>query len=381
MTSPDFVLVESQAALEKACRDLGGASRLFLDTEFEGNRAGVRLCLVQVSRGERIYLIDVLRLTGTKPLAAVLSDTTPEWVLHSGEQDVSLLVHQLGADVPSRVFDTQVAWGLLSAESSVSLAYLQFRLLGMRLPKAHQADDWKRRPLPPAQLRYAADDITHLPDLLAALDRQAEAHDRAQIVRDASLEMVWPQPQVPVELTLSSFRNAWQLDPRRQAALRFVIDWYNTLSPAQRASAPDAKVLLSIASRLPENATQLGRIKGVPRSWCARHGDWLVTELHHAIEQAADADFVPIDPFPYATFEEVRLDGWLQWVRAEVCARLSVAPELALPARLLKRARDTIRASGDALSLLTHLSSWRRQLVEPAYREQCANHPPPLDSR
>ncbi len=380
MTSPDFVLVESQPALERACRDLGGAARLYLDTEFEGNRAGVRLCLVQVSRGERIYLVDVLRLSGTTPLAAVLSDATTEWVLHAGEQDVSLLVQALGAEVPRRVFDTQVAWGLLSAESSVSLAYLQFRLLGMRLPKTHQADDWKRRPLPAAQLRYAAGDIAHLPDLRSALDQRAEPYARAQIIRDASLEVVLPQQQALAELTLSSFRNAWQLDPRRQAGLRFVIDWYNTLSPTERASAPDAKVLLSIASRMPENASQLGRIKGVPRSWCARHGDWIATELHRAIRQAVEADFVPIDPCPYATFEDIRLDGWLQWVRAEVCSQLSVAPELVLPVRLLKRARDTIRANGDTLALLPHLGGWRRQLLEATYRTVCAQHPPPLDS-
>jgi len=381
MTAPEFLLVENQPTLERACRDLDGASRVYLDTEFESSRAGVRLCLVQISRGQRIYLVDVRRLSVLKPLAAVLSCADTEWVLHAGEQDVSLLVQQLGTEFPFRVFDTQVVWGLVSAESSVSLAYLQFRLLGLRLPKAHQADDWTRRPLPRAQLEYAAGDIAHLPKIQAELDQRAQALDRSQIVRDASRDVVRPEPSPPPELTLASFRNAWQLDPRRQAVLRFVIDWHNSLTPRERSRAPDAKVLLSIANRLPENTNQLGRIKGIPRSWCARNGDWFVGELQRSIRDAAESDFVPVDPSPYATFEDIRLDGWLQWIRAELCAQLSVAPELALPARLLKRARDVIRQSGDALALLPHLTPWRRHLLEAAYREQCIKHPPPLPDR
>jgi acetyl/propionyl-CoA carboxylase alpha subunit len=80
-----------------------------------------------------------------------------------------LLMSRLRLDARPRVFDTQVAWALVTAEASVSLAYLVFRVLGLRTTKAHQADDWMRRPLPTNQLAYAACDVAHLPELRARL--------------------------------------------------------------------------------------------------------------------------------------------------------------------------------------------------------------------
>ena len=55
--------------------------------------------------------------------------------------------------------------------------------------------------------------------------------------------------------------------------------------------------------------------------------------------QARAEDFVPIEPAPYATFEDIRLDAWLTVARAEVCATLQASPELILPGRLLKSMR------------------------------------------
>ena len=157
------------------------------------------------------------------------------------------------------MFDTQVAWALLGAEYSVSLSYLQYRLLGIRTGKAHQADDWKRRPLPASQLAYAAADIVHLPELRRLLGERTAELGREQMVIEASRETVWPEPEPPMPLSLESFRNAWQLEEKNQAALRALIEWFNALDARQRSRAPEPKTLLSIAARLPENVADLGR--------------------------------------------------------------------------------------------------------------------------
>src|SRR5262245_35953325 len=128
-----YELIDTQAGLERACRELGGPS-VFLDTEFESTRSGAELCLLQLSNGERIFLIDTLRLHALDPLFALLKNAR-EWVLHSGLQDVGLLRSRLGLKDPPPIFDTQVCWALISAEHSVSLAYLVYRVLGVRTAK------------------------------------------------------------------------------------------------------------------------------------------------------------------------------------------------------------------------------------------------------
>jgi ribonuclease D len=370
--------VDTQVGLEDASRALAGASHLFVDTEFESNRFGSRICLLQVSRGDEIFLVDALKLSSLGPLRAVFADPRTEWVLHAGLQDVNLLVERLELEPPRALFDTQVAWGLLTAESAVSLAYLQFRALGLRTSKTHQADDWTRRPLPPAQLDYAAADVQHLPELRRILGERARELGREEIVQQASLELLQPLREAPQPLGLDSFRNAWQLEPRQQAGLQYLIASYNALSAAERESWPETKTLLAIASRLPESVDALGRMKGVPRSFVQRAGADVVSGLRRAAAAARAEDFVPIDPIPYATFEEIRLDAWFSLARAEVCATVSAAPELVLPGRLLRSMRVLALEARAPEAGLSALSGWRRTLVEPAYERFCQQYPAPL---
>src|SRR5690606_36360953 len=140
-----------------------------------------------------------------------------EWVLHAGLQDIELLCERLGIAAPEKVFDTQIAWALLGPEASVSLSYLKFRMLGIRAGKPHQADDWLRRPLPESQLRYAASDIEHLPELRQQLGKRAEPQGRLRAIHHASSEVAKPSQELDSELSLASFRNAWQLNRRTQA--------------------------------------------------------------------------------------------------------------------------------------------------------------------
>jgi ribonuclease D len=368
-------LVETHAALKSAAEALAGAPRFFIDTEFESARGGALLCLLQVSAGAECFLIDTLKLKALEPLAGALAEA--EWVVHAGAQDVGLLVQALGLAAPPSVFDTQVAWALSSPEYAVSLAYLKYRVLGIRSSKPHQADDWKGRPLSASQLEYAASDIEHLPALFDELNRRAAELGRSDAVREASRELTWPESDAPSALALDSFRNAWQLDPASQAALRFVIDWYNGLEPRERVSAPEPKALFSIAARLPETGVELARVKGVPRRWSAEHGDAFTGKLMRATAGATESDFVPIEPVAYATFEDIRLDAWLGTLRAEVCAELCIAPELAFPGRVLKRLRAAIAASGETADGARALDGWRRALLGEPYLAAAARHPAP----
>lgn len=376
-------LIDTPIALEDALDALEdelekqSVQRLYLDTEFESNRSGTKLCLLQISAGGDSFLIDPLRLKNLDGLADLLADKSIDWVLHAGLQDVELITRDLRIRPPTRLLDTQIAWALISAESSVSLAYLQFKLLGLRSEKTHQADDWVRRPLQASQLRYAASDVDYLPKMTELLLARADELDRTAIIYSASMDTLSPEKEPPAPLSLDSFRNAWQLSPKSQSGLRYLMNWYNDLSLDERRKAPDTKTLLAIASRCPEDPGALGRIKGVSRGIVRDFGVELVAGLKRAVSEARSSDFVPLDPPPYATFEEIRLDAWLARFRAEISVEKQFAPELVLPGRLIKRMKAGVLESGIE-GLFESLVGWRRELLLETARRFCDRSPPPV---
>lgn len=354
--------VADPGALEQACRALAKDSIFYLDTEFDSGRDGTVLCLVQVSAGREVYLIDALALRDLRPLGAVLGKDSAIWVLHAGQQDVPLLRDHLGTEIP-RVFDTQIAWSLVSIEYSASLAYLKYRLLGLRGEKAHQADDWRRRPLPATQLAYAADDVAYLPAIYSELVARCERVQRLDAAFEASAETLRAVPDPPAPLRMETFRNAWQLEPEGQAVLRYLIDWYNALSEEERELAPDAKGLFSLASRRPRSLDELSSMRAVPRRAAGRFGRTLIAGIQRALGSAQSSEFAEIAPPPYATAAEILAAGWLEAMRAEVCVELEMAPELVLPSRVMKRLRDAAVVAGRVDGALTALTGFRRALL------------------
>jgi ribonuclease D len=379
VTHPPYVFVDSQEGLARAAQALAACPRLYLDTEFESGRGPTRLCLLQISSGTDTFLVDTLRLSELQGLARVLARPEVEWILHAGRQDEELIEQRFHVRAPQRLFDTQVAYALVSAENNVSLSYLRYRFLGITSDKAHQADDWLRRPLPESQLRYAASDVEHLPALAELLTQRAEAKARLALVFEASHEALEPSREPPPPLSLESFRNAWQLGPRSQTGLRFLIEWHNQLSVEERFGAPDTKVLLALAARMPESTDALARIKGVSPGFVKRHGNQLVQGLKESALQASSTDFVPLAPLPYATFADIRCDAWLGLLRAEVCAALEVSPDHVLPPRVLRDLRTHLQ-DHHPVRLSDALRGYRKHLLGTYIDEFCERHPPPTTS-
>ena len=166
-TSPD--------ALADAAR---AAGRIALDTEFMGEgRYRTLLCLIQLAvpdgaTTERIELLDPLAedLDGA-PLAAILADPAVQIVVHAGRQDVALVRRRFATEVRN-VFDTQVAAGFAGLGAQCSYDTLLAEVLGVRVAKSASFTRWDTRPLSSEQRQYAREDVVHLLELAAELERR-----------------------------------------------------------------------------------------------------------------------------------------------------------------------------------------------------------------
>ncbi len=356
-------MLATREQLAVGARELEGGERFYLDTEFESSRHGKRLSLIQISRGDEVFIVDALALPSLEELGPVLFRAGAEWILHAGLQDVELLLAAFNRAEPPSLFDTQVVWSLLGPEAGVSLAFLQFKVLGVRSSKGYQADDWLRRPLPAAQIEYAARDITYLPLLEKSLRERARSLGRDHLIHEVCRDQLLPKAAPPLALTFESFRNAWQLDGAGQNALRALIGWYNAL-PAE-ASPLQSRTLLSIASRQPHNVKDLSRIKGVSAGLCRTHGALLVSLLEQS--RATAGAGAEIEPNDYGSFADYVREARLMLIRAELCAELSVAPDLALPMATVRRMLQRAKSEGTLAAARSELSGWRAELLEPGF--------------
>jgi ribonuclease D len=337
-----------------------------LDTEFEFAGPTKKLCLVQVSRGTRdIYLIDALALPDLSPLAAAVAAPEGEWVLHAGDQDVALLQEALHLDRAPRVFDTQVAWALQGLEYPVSLAYLLYRILGIRSPKNEQAGPWMSRPLSREQLDYAAGDVDYLPLLHDWLSKRLGELGRLELAREVSAETVAAPAVVP--LSLEDFRNAWQLDAAGQAVLLHLIDWWNGLSLAERKEGPGPKSFLTLAKLIPETGAELAQMRGIYVPWAKRHGDAFTGKLVLASATASRQGFVPLEPPPYNSSDRILAGAWIRSAAAKVSVELGLAPELAFPERLIRLMIEAVEETKIKAAAADRLTGWRERVLRIAF--------------
>src|SRR5258706_7747286 len=122
------------------------------------------LCRVQVATEQEHAPIHPYGEPHFAPLQRFPMDPGIVKVFHAGRHDLEIF-HDIWAEIPAPIFDTQLAATLLGIPSQASYGRLVADLLGVQLDKAGTLTDWARRPLSPEQLRYAADDVIHLASL------------------------------------------------------------------------------------------------------------------------------------------------------------------------------------------------------------------------
>ncbi|MED5421753.1 MAG: ribonuclease D, partial [Pseudomonadota bacterium] len=152
--------------------------RIGIDTEFMRERTYfAKLCLVQVSTPTEVYCADPVGTGGTGRPNKRFWDSIlqPEWVLHSGRQDLEV-IYQAAGKLPEAVFDTQIAAALLGYQPQIGYGSLVNELFDVELAKSHTRADWSKRPISAALLEYAAEDVKFL---LPAYDTLVEKLDAA----------------------------------------------------------------------------------------------------------------------------------------------------------------------------------------------------------
>jgi len=348
---PAFTLIDQPDSLISHLNELGVIG---VDTEFMREKTFfAELCLVQVSTGENIYCVDPLNGHNKDEFWGNLMQKT--WVVHSGRQDIEV-VYQTARKMPRKIFDTQIAAGLLGYAPQMGYAALVKELFNVEIAKSHTRADWSRRPLSDAVLQYAAEDVEYLlpalESLAERLDKKARLawaeEDSAQLL-DSGLYDIDPN------LAIDRMKGARNLRGKRRAAAARLAAWRE--SEALRANRPRQWIakdssLLELATTLPTRVSDLSGIDGLPAGLIRRSGKTLVTAIEASLSD--ENDYAP--PLPPNEMQKVLLKSMQKQV-ADCAADLGLAVETVAS----KRDLSAIILGGDRESKA--LSGWRRKVV------------------
>src|SRR3954462_8906644 len=165
-------LLTEPSELEALVPERRREGRFAFDTEFVSEETFEPvLCLIQVATRDRLAVIDPLAIRDLSPFWDVVIDPAIEVVMHAASEDLRICRFKTGT-VPRRVFDVQIAAGLVGFGYPLSLVNLIGQALRITVSGGETRTDWRRRPLTAAQLRYALDDVRYLLDLADLLSVQ-----------------------------------------------------------------------------------------------------------------------------------------------------------------------------------------------------------------
>lgn len=355
---PDFQLISLDQAADVGER-LREQERIGIDTEFMRESTYFpQLCLIQVAIDEQLFCIDPL--DSASPCGFWDALHSPAWVLHSGRQDLEAM-SQVAEQLPGRVFDTQIAAALLGYAPQLGYANLVADLFDVQLAKTQTRADWSRRPLAPAALDYAAEDVEHLlpaadtlTDRLRAAGRLEWALADCDDLLDPTLYRINP------ETAIDRVKGARNLSGYARRAAVELADWRErkalTSNRPRQWILRDA-VLLDIAASAPSSKADIAAIRDLPASTARRHAGEFLAILESA--RTTQDGYQPPDR------PDEKQKAAMKAMQKKVASRakeLDIAAEVIAPRRELAAALQ-----GDFTGRV--FRGWRRELIGDELRE------------
>ncbi len=349
-------MISTASALADLISDLACFDPIAVDTEADSLHCYFeKLCLIQISFGERDLLVDPLASLDLQPLFAVLADKL--LILHGADYDLRLM-RRAGFSEPRAVFDTMIA-ARLTGHAEFSLAALVKQYFGVELVKGSQKANWARRPLSEQMEAYARNDTHFLITLKENLESRlrelgrwewfeqscAKAVATARIDKERDVETAW------------RIAGSSDLQGRAAALLRALWLWRD--AEARSSDRPAFHVLQN--EKLIDAAARLDRGEEMtfPHFSTSRHRRFA------AAVQAALA--IPPEEWPRPirkprvrpTPEQERFFAKLKTRRDATAASLHLDPALIAPKATLEQ------IAAEPASAPSRLLPWQLALLEP----------------
>lgn len=352
-------LLTTDAGLAEAADQWRQRDVLGIDTEFVRERTyRAALGLVQVSDGETAWLVDPLADLSLQPLCDMLVDPSVTKVLHSGSEDLEVLLHTLGV-VPDPLVDTQVACALVGRPMQMAYHATCLWLFGMEIDKEQTRSNWCRRPLTERQLHYAAMDVVLLPEIHREIRERLETLGRWHWLEEEVGRMQRnAESDVDPDTAYLRFAGAGRIDDRSLTALRALARWREEaairLDRARGFVIPDA-ALMQMARSRPEDIRSLRAIEGIHPNALKRHEKALL----QVIRSAGSEREPPQRPYAFSDAQRRQLKRLKATVQKKA-TELDIEPALLASRRELE---NLLRSQALGEPVPERFLGWRKAVI------------------
>ena len=353
-------LITTTTDLAAACDRLARHPFVTVDTEFLRETTYYPLlCVAQMASPDEAVVVDALADgIDLKPFYDLMANEQVLKIFHAARQDIEIVWHQANL-IPHPIFDTQVAAMVLGYGDSISYDQLVQRITGDALDKSHRFTDWSRRPLSPAQVKYAISDVTHLRDVYVALAADLAKRGRSD----------WVGEEMEVLTSPDTYRaepeNAWERlktrvrKPKELAVLMEVAAWRER--EAQTRDVPRGRVLKDdvlgeIATQAPTTVERLAGLRSLPRGFeRSKWGQDILQAVARGLER---------DPKSLPRIDRQRGGGGNGAATVELLKVLlrMTSERHAVAAKVIATIDELERIAADDGADVPALHGWRREL-------------------
>ncbi len=265
-----MTILTKDSDLAAFCARATAHDAVYVDTEFMRERTYyAQTCLIQLGLPDGTAVaVDMIAAPDIdlSPLATLFANPAILKVLHASRQDIEIFWQIFGA-VPAPLFDSQIAAMALGFPDQVSFDTLCRHYAKKAPDKSQQFTDWTRRPLTPAQLDYALDDVRLLVAIHRGMAKDLEEKERTDWIAPDMQDLQNPKlyQVIPDDAWKRlKFRDA---KPVALAVARELCKWREDLAIQKnvpRGRVLKDEVIQELSLRQPKTPQDMANLRGVP---------------------------------------------------------------------------------------------------------------------
>ena len=325
-------IITTNDDLAGLCSRLADHDYVTVDTEFmRESTYWPKLCLIQIASDDEEAIIDPLANgLDLGPLFQLFANESVVKVFHAARQDVEIF-HHLSGNIPTPLFDSQVAAMVCGFGEQVSYSQLVKKLTGADLDKSSRFTDWAKRPLSKKQLTYALGDVTHLRLIYKKLQKDLTKSGRSAWLSE-ELKTLTSKGTYEVQPKDAWKRLKMRVNNRRALGILMELaGWREAL--AQSANIPRGRVLkddalYDIANQAPATQKELGQLRSVSEGFAKSDKGKAVID---AVERGKNKPIDDIPPLKKGTPLDAQAMAVCELLRVylkAVAAQHNVAPKM-----------------------------------------------------
>ena len=283
----EFEFIQHKLKLQSCCKDAAKHPWLALDTEFIREKTYFpNLCLIQFASNDKVYCIDTLAIDDLSPFKELLFLPTVKKVFHAASQDLEIIFNLCG-EIPTPIFDTQIAASALGYGEQVSYAHLVKEICGVTLDKSLSRTAWNRRPLKDNEIQYATDDVKYLAKVFKQLMIELEMRNRTHWVMDECQKIsAIENYKVNPNALWKSVKGVGKLEPDQLIVLKHLASWRDHQARSEnkpRQWILRDKTLRALAIEQPRNTSSLSNIEEITKQQVSLYSNSLLKCINDAL--------------------------------------------------------------------------------------------------